>query len=86
MTSLTTPRTNAETKARLLSEGDWGKYGSSEMTRYSKPRKRPGRRPLCIQTETCTNPCTHVGFANGVALMQGCEFHVAQWVRDGWPA
>lgn len=29
----------------------------------------------------CVGQTTHSGFANGVCLMQGCEFHVRQWVK-----
>ena len=31
----------------------------------------------------CKTRATHIGQANGCALMSGCELHVRRWVRDG---
>lgn len=70
----------AEMKAHSVSGGGWGEVASVEMTRYAKPFPRMRRR--C--GDACTNRATHCGCANGMALMSGCEFHVAQWVRDGF--
>ncbi len=48
--------------------------------------RRRGRRRCQLWSGpglgTCTRPCTHLGLANGVALMSGCEWHVRRWVRD----
>lgn len=30
----------------------------------------------------CGKRATHVGTADGLAMMMGCELHVARWVRD----
>lgn len=56
-----------------------------EHRRYSVRRENrrtgPRRCPLGWP-ERCPNPSTHRGDANGMCLTMGCEFHVAQWVRD----
>jgi hypothetical protein len=31
----------------------------------------------------CKTRATHLGMGDGVALMNGCEFYVRRWVRDG---
>jgi hypothetical protein len=69
-----------EMRALDLSHGGWGQVGSASMTRYSKAKTdlRRGRRKC---EAGCPNRNTHMGMANGVALMSGCEFHVAAWVR-----
>jgi hypothetical protein len=62
---------------------DWGRRGSAtDHQRYSVERQslRTGRRK-CL-TGGCQNPNTHAGYANGVCLMTGCQFHVAMWVKD----
>jgi len=41
------------------------------------PRSR--RRCHC----GCKTRASHIGMGDGVALMQGCEFYVRVWVRDG---
>jgi hypothetical protein len=57
----------------------WGQWSSAEShVRYSQsapPKSR--RRCLC----GCKRGATHLGMANGVALMSGCELVVARWVR-----
>ncbi len=59
----------------------WGEHGSAlDHTRYAEPtRPRDRRRCSC----GCKRRATHVGKANGVALMDGCELFVTRWVRDG---
>lgn len=54
---------------------------ATEHRRESVKRKsrRTGRR---VCGSGCPHPCTHAGLANGVAMMIGCQFHVAMWVRD----
>lgn len=58
------------------------RWGSAlEHTRTWKVREgRRGRR-IC-KVNGCQNKCTHVGLANGVALMSGCEWHVRRWCKD----
>jgi hypothetical protein len=73
-----------ETKARLTSPGGWGQVGSaSDHQRYAKKNVGSDRRrcPFCPKATRKRN--THVGMANGVALVSGCQWHVAQWVRHG---
>lgn len=63
----------------------WGTWGSAtEHQRYMVKRqsRRTGRRK-CRLSLGCDNPCTHAGYANGVCLTIGCEFHIAMWVRTG---
>ena len=31
----------------------------------------------------CQKRATHLGMANGVCLMIGCELYVRRWIRDG---
>ena len=61
----------------------WGEVGSSATNiRYIEPRqKRQGRPPKCHCG--CKGAKTSVGFANGVALMSGCELSVRRWVKGG---
>lgn len=56
-------------------------HASEQMPR-SAVRKtgRRGRR-FCL-LGGCPNRCTHYGYAGGCALMAGCAFHVAMWVRS----
>ncbi len=60
----------------------WGEYGcSSNHARYAQPiSPRSRRRCQC----GCKRRETHVGMANGVALMGGCEMSVYRWVKNGW--
>lgn len=44
-------------------------------------------KPLRVRCRYCPtasrNRVTHLGTANGVALMSGCEWHVHRWAREG---
>lgn len=59
----------------------WGSWGSSEHhVRYMEPvGSRERRRCGC----GCKTRATHRGFANGVALVSGCELKVRRWVWTG---
>lgn len=60
----------------------WGRMGSVSNVRYAQAS--PGtfrRRCRC----GCKRRATHLGMANGVCLMSGCEFEVAYWVKHGYP-
>lgn len=58
---------------------EWGKWGSAaEHVRYAEPI-HPASRRRCF---CCRRRATHTGFANGVALMSGCEMRVARWVKQ----
>lgn len=41
---------------------------------------RRGRR-IC-RHNGCRNKVTHLGLANGLAMLCGCEWHVFRWLRD----
>lgn len=60
----------------------WGRWASAtEHVRYMEPitgDKRRRRKCRC----GCEKRQTHVGKANGMALMGGCEMAVARWVKD----
>jgi hypothetical protein len=71
-------RNRQETKARLNSPGGWGQVGSDDMLRYFVPTPNKRRRCRC----GCKGAKTHIGMANGVALMSGCEFAVRRWVSE----
>lgn len=61
----------------------WGVVGSaSEHIRYAvlRPKKRGGVRKCPCG---CGTRVTHLGMANGMCLMSGCELRVRRWVRDG---
>lgn len=60
----------------------WGVYGSaSEHKRYIEKYRLPARKRRC--SCGCEQKPTHLGMANGVALIAGCELSVRRWVRDG---
>lgn len=61
----------------------WGRMGSaSTNVRYCEPKPRkPGGQSKCHCG--CGGPKTHLGMANGVCLMSGCEMRVRRWVREG---
>lgn len=58
----------------------WGECGSSSDARYCEPvhDRRHARKCHC----GCGARSTHLGMANGVALMSGCEMLVRRWVRN----
>lgn len=59
----------------------WGEWASAEQhVRYAQPvNPRSRRRCTC----GCGRRATHLGMANGMALMSGCELRVVHWVRTG---
>lgn len=59
----------------------WGQIGSStENVRYSEPvPPRSRRRCHC----GCKSRATHMGMANGVALVTACEIGIRRWIRTG---
>ncbi len=60
----------------------WGAVGGVDHIRYMEPRKkRPGRQPKC--SCGCDREKTHLGLANGVCLISGCEWRVRRWVKEG---
>jgi hypothetical protein len=61
-------------------EVEGGFLGSAcDHPRYVEPYVR-GRKVRRLCADGCKNRVTHKGMANGVALMDGCEFHVRMWV------
>jgi hypothetical protein len=57
----------------------WGTWGNArEHRRYKQPISYR-RKCRC----GCGGWSTHLGMANGVALMDGCELSVRRWVRWG---
>ena len=71
-----------KTAAQQASAGGWGQVASDTMARYAERRPTMRRRcPRCLSAGV-TRTSTHTGCTNGVALMDGCEFHVTQWVRE----
>lgn len=53
----------------------WGSAERHERTMNPSPNRR--RKCRC----GCGGRVTHVGTANGVALMSGCEWTVRKWVQ-----
>lgn len=60
---------------------DFGEYGSSTLhKRYEqKTPSRSKQRCSC----GCKQRATHMGMANGVVLMNGCQLTVKRWVKNG---
>ena len=50
----------------------------TDQRRKVEASRRSRRRCDC----GCGRRATHVGTANGIAMMSGCELQVARWVRD----
>ena len=61
--------------------GGWGPVGSARgHVRYAElvlPRSR--RRCSC----GCKQRATHVGMANGCALVTACEMAIRRWIKTG---
>ncbi len=63
--------------------GEWGTHGSAfDHERYALATDSRRRCPYCPGRGMSKPRQTHLGVANGVTLMAGCEWHVSQWVRD----
>lgn len=61
---------------------DFGQWGSSERhKRYDQKAETKSRRRCHCG---CKRRATHLGMANGVCLMMGCQLSVKRWVRDGY--
>ena len=57
----------------------WGQRASAtEHVRYCEPAPDKRRRCRC----GCKGAATHLGKAQGIALMGGCEMSVRRWVRN----
>lgn len=75
----------AELQAWSQSPGGWGEVGGLEShVLYAMPFDRPrNHMRYCWQCKEAgvKRRADHGGFANGVCLTEGCEFHVRQWAR-----
>ena len=59
---------------------EWGQYGSAfEHIRYVKPASPKSRRRCHCG---CKQRATHLGMANGVCLLMGCELSMHRWVKN----
>lgn len=59
---------------------EWKRYGSAmEHHRYTQSVETKSRRRCRCG---CKRRATHLGMANGVCLVTGCELWLARWVRD----
>jgi len=57
---------------------DWGRTGSaSDHIRYMEPMNSLRKCPC-----GCGGRATHLGMANGVGLISGCELRVRRWVKE----
>lgn len=73
--------TRAETRLILTGKGH---DGSGWASATEHPR---AAMPIASTSRTrcgcgCGKRATHVGVANGYAMMSGCELRVRRWVRD----
>lgn len=61
--------------------GGWGEWGSADThVRYVEPvNSRSRQRCHC----GCNRRATHLGMANGVGLITGCEFSMHRWAKTG---
>lgn len=60
----------------------WGEVASaSKNVRYmvALPKIKARRQCSC----GCEGKATHVGAANGLGLIRGCELSMARWVKTG---
>lgn len=60
----------------------WGEVGSAERhVRYmvALPKIKARRQCSC----GCGGKATHVGAANGLGLLRGCELSMMRWVKTG---
>ena len=60
----------------------WGKQGSVNNIKYSVQKPKAAGR-CCGCSCGCKSSITHLGMANGVCLISGCEFSVKLWVSTG---
>lgn len=56
----------------------WGQVGSVEHVRYAQAAPSTSRRRCPCG---CKRRATHLGMANGVALVNACELAVRRWVK-----
>jgi hypothetical protein len=58
----------------------WGQWGSAmHHRRYIQAIDAKSRR----RCPCCKRRATHLGMANGICLMSGCELSVRRWVKEG---
>jgi hypothetical protein len=55
-------------------------WGNAYIHPRTLSKVKPTSRRRCV---CCNRRTTHIGLANGVALMSGCELRTRRWVRDG---
>lgn len=58
------------------------KWGSATEHQRTMRFIEDGRRRRRQCGGGCDARATHLGLANGVALMSGCEWHVRMWVKS----
>lgn len=79
---MTNPNEMSPRELREWAKGNtsFGQYGSAvDHERYKQP-VNPKSRGRCW---CCKRRATHLGMANGVALITGCEILVTRWVKHG---
>lgn len=64
-------------KAAMHGVEDWGWHGSSNRHRRYVVEGDQSRHRKC----SCGKRVTHLGKANGVALMSGCEWCAYRWAK-----
>lgn len=57
----------------------WGDSRIHKRTSRRLPPRLSRRRCNC----GCERRATHVGLANGLAMVDGCELSIARWVKTG---
>jgi hypothetical protein len=76
----------AELRAWASSLGAWGQVGGIDRgPLYAKAVNSPRQHMrYCWKCKALgvKARADHVGMSNGVALTDGCQFHVMQWVRS----
>ncbi len=55
-------------------------YANSDIHLRTFKESKPTSRKRC--SCGCGNRKTHIGFANDVAMMGGCEISVRRWVKN----
>ena len=84
MTDLNNMSDAARKAAMKGGTAGWGQHGSAtEHIRYAEPWPKGERRGRRKCSCGCEKMQTHIGKANGIALMGGCELTVRRWVKTG---
>lgn len=58
------------------------RWGNALLHKRTMQPVEPSSRRRCHCG--CKRRATHLGMANGVTLITGCELLIRRWVKQGW--